>query len=106
MVVIYEVNVTAQSEIVDDYGAWLDAHIDEIMEIEGFISAQWMVREEDGAGGRWTILYTLRDREALSNYQEDHAKRLIGEGLDRFGGKFEASRRIMAQRKRFDGKNP
>ena len=106
MVVVYEVNLTVQPEIVEDYGSWLEKHIHEIMKIDGFISAQWMVREEDGDGGRWTILYTLRDRDALENYQANHAKRLIGEGLDRFGGKFEASRRIMQEKKAFEATGP
>ena len=44
---IYEVNVRVLKEIADDYEKWLDEHIKQILQIGGFLSAEWFVVEED-----------------------------------------------------------
>jgi len=105
MVVVYEVNLVVQKEIENNYAQWLDHHIEEIMEIDGFLSAKWMDLEEKGDDLRWTIIYILRDRKALTEYQEVHAPRLMSEGLRKFENKFEANRRVMVERKSYAGKS-
>ena len=46
--VIYEVNLTVDAEIADDYAAWLGPHIKEILEVDGFLSVEWFeVETED-----------------------------------------------------------
>ncbi|MDP6364044.1 MAG: DUF4286 family protein [Candidatus Poseidoniia archaeon] len=107
--IIYEVNLTVDPDIADEYAAWLKPHIAHILEIDGFLGAEWFERDAaaDGAtsrGGdkvRWTIQYRLRDRVALEAYQRDHAPTLIHEGQARFGGRFRASRRVLEPMKIF-----
>jgi len=101
-VIVYEVNVDVAPDIAEDYGAWLHAHIAEILALPGFTGATRYRREDpasesDAAGPmlRWTIHYRLRDRAALSDYLREHAPRLRAEGVARFGQRFTATRRVL-----------
>jgi len=101
-VIVYEVNVDVAPDIAEDYGAWLHAHIAEILALPGFTGATRYrrddpARESDAAAPtlRWTIHYRLRDRVALDDYLREHASRLRAEGLARFGNQFTATRRVL-----------
>lgn len=92
----YEVNLSVDSEVADDYAAWLGPHIKEILEIDGFLSAEWFEVEGEEAGKmRWCIQYRVQNRTALETYFIEHAERMRGDGLERFGGRFTAERRIL-----------
>ena len=96
--VVYEVNLTVRQEVAAEYCDWLKHHIVEMMKIDGFLSYTWMEREEEGTeegDALWTVQYLLSSREALEKYFQDHATVMRKEGIDKFGGKFEASRRIL-----------
>ena len=96
--VIYEVNLTVDAEIADDYAAWLGPHIKEILNLDGFLSAEWFeVETEDEEHVRWCVQYRVKDRTALETYFVEHADRLRGDGLERFGGRFTAERRILSR---------
>lgn len=100
--VIYEVNLAVDRAIADAYAAWLTPHIDEILALDGFVSAEWWdvepAPETSGDRVRWCVQYRLRDRAALQAYFDEHAARLRGDGLDRFAGRFAATRRVLAER--------
>jgi quinol monooxygenase YgiN len=101
--IIYEVNLTVDPDIADEYAAWLRPHIAHILEIDGFLGAEWLDRDTADENGdsekvRWSIQYRLRDRAALEAYQRDHAPPLIREGQVRFGGHFTTTRRVLALR--------
>ena len=101
--VLYEVNLAIDREIAAAYAAWLGSHIDEILMLDGFVSAEWWRVEPPEAAGagdrvRWCVQYQLRDRAALQAYFDEHAERLRGDGLTRFAGRFEASRRVLVER--------
>ena len=92
--IVYEVRIVLDPAIADEYRAWLEAHIREILAIPGFSGAELLA--EDGDDGRpvWTTRYHLAGRAALERYLREHAPRLRAEGLARFGGRFEATRRV------------
>ncbi len=93
---IYEVNLTVDAEVADDYAAWLGPHIKEILEIDGFLSAEWFdVESDDAARVRWCVQYRVASRTALETYFIEHAERMRGDGLKRFAGRFSAERRIL-----------
>lgn len=95
---IYEVNLDLDAAICDEYLTWLDAHMREICALPGFTGAQLFVVDEPAAtSGRVSLCvhYTLRDQAALDAYLRDHAPRLRADGIARFGGRFNASRRVM-----------
>ena len=43
----------------------------------------------------WTIHYQLSDREAYDSYIDNHAEEMRTDGLERFGGQFQANRRLL-----------
>jgi len=101
--IIYEVNLTVDPDVADEYAAWLRPHIAHILEIDGILGAEWLDRDTvDSEKVHWTIQYRLRDRAALEAYQRDHAPTLIREGQARFGGRFRASRRVLEPMKIFN----
>ena len=99
--VVYEVNLAVDADVAGAYAAWLGPHIDEVLAVPGFVSAEWWAVEADPAappaGGRvrWCVQYRVESRAALQAYVDEHAERLRGDGLSRFGGRFEASRRVL-----------
>ena len=103
MSVIYEVNLRVDGDIADEYAAWLERHMTEMLTFEGFESATWLEREPhmEGASGDvelWTIQYSVRTRADLERYLVEGAARMRGDGLERFSGRFEASRRVLLSR--------
>ena len=116
--VIYEVNLTVEPEQVNEYSAWLEEHIREMLALDGFESAAWYARagDDQNAGGsaevpspdripegrrHWTIHYHLHSRDALERYFDEDAERMRSEGTGRFDGQFTAERRILESRKVF-----
>ena len=103
MSVIYEVNLSVERDIAEAYAAWLKPHMAQMLEFEGFESATWLEREPEmegaqGARELWTIRYRVRTREDLERYLVEGAARMRGDGLERFSGRFEASRRVLRER--------
>ena len=100
--IVYEVNLTVDREIADDYANWLGPHIEEMLALPGFESAEWLedvdYDEEEGAAPRWSVRYRLRSHDDLARYYEEHAERMRADGLDRFGTKFKATRRVLRVR--------
>ena len=107
--VVYEVNLAVDADVADAYAAWLGPHIDEVLAVPGFVSAEWWDVEatpppDDATGSaapprvRWSVQYRVESREALQTYFDRHAERLRGDGAGRFGGRFEASRRVLVER--------
>jgi hypothetical protein len=97
--VVYEVNLDLDATIRDDYLAWLDAHVAEICALPGFTGAQvFEVAEPPAAPGRTRLCvqYRLHGQADLDRYLSEHAPRLRAEGQARFGGRFAASRRVLA----------
>jgi heme-degrading monooxygenase HmoA len=100
---LYEVNLSVDADAADAYEAWLEAHIAEIVAIDGFTGASWLEVMEAAEGRReYVVQYRLRDREALESYFQHHAERLRRDGVERFGGRFSASRRVMHLRRAFE----
>lgn len=101
--VIYEVNLDVDNAVAEEFALWLPGHINELLCINGFISAVWL-QEEGGAPGRvgWTVHYRLSDRESLEAYFRDHADRMRHDGLTRFPGGFKAHRRIFELQEEFN----
>jgi hypothetical protein len=93
-VIVYEVRIVLDPAIADAYRAWLEAHIREILAIPGFNRAELLAEDDEGGHPVWTTRYHLEHREALERYLRDHAPRLRAEGVARFGGRFEATRRV------------
>lgn len=92
--IVYEVRIVLDPAIAAAYRAWLEAHIREILAIPGFSGAELLAEDDEGGRPVWTTRYHLDGREALARYLRGHAPRLRAEGVARFGGRFEATRRV------------
>ena len=96
--VVYEVNLAVQPAVVDEFRAWLHRHVDEMLDIDGFVGAD--IREQTEprhpeAAVTWSVRYYLESDAALDVYLREHAERMRADGMQRFGGRFTASRRIF-----------
>ena len=106
--IVYEVNLRVAPSVLPAYRAWLTAHIDELLRLDGFVAATVFADETDDSEGdlaglddadRWPRLvvhYTLTDRAALDRYFATDAPRMRADGVARFGDRFMATRRILA----------
>lgn len=97
--VVYEVNLDLDAAIRDDYLAWLAPHVAEILALPGFTGAQvFEVADPAAAPGRASLCvqYRLAGQADLDRYLAEQAPRLRAEGMARFGGRFSASRRVLA----------
>ena len=98
MSTVYEVNIDLDAAIAAEYRGWLREHVAQILALPGFIDAQvFDVAEPTPAAGRVAqrVQYRLRDAAALQDYFDQHAARLRGDGVARFGDNFRATRRVL-----------
>jgi len=97
-VIVYEVNLAIDASAADAYGAWLAEHVGEMLALPGFERAEWfeaVTPDPPDGRQRWVVQYRLASEAALDAYLRDHAPRMRADGLARFGGRFEASRRVL-----------
>ena len=98
---IYEVNLKVDAEIIDQYMPWMHRHLEEMVEIPGFSAASLFERrpEEEDEPGEGVVLltahYVVEDEAAMQAYLEGPASRMRQDGIDRFGGRFTATRRFL-----------
>jgi hypothetical protein len=98
MTVIYEVNLSVDREIADEYRLWLMAHVQEMLALPGFTAARIMEVADATTNADEVVLctqYELVGQEALDDYLRVHAVRMRAEGAARFGDRFRASRRVL-----------
>ncbi len=98
MVAIYEVNLEITGDVAAEFVEWLPHHVAEVLALPGFIDA--VIAREEMAGAdikAWNVRYRLDNRKALDRYLDQHAERMRADGLQRFGDRMRASRRIMTE---------
>lgn len=95
--VVYEVTLDVDAAIANEYRAWLNRHTAELLALPGFLDARILDVLEPSSPGRvgLCVQYMLRDRDAYDAYVRDHAERVRGDGIARFGGRFGATRRLL-----------
>jgi hypothetical protein len=97
--VTYEVRLEVDEAIAAEVDAWLPGHVNEILKLPGFTSAQVYddaplpVPADDKV--RRTVRYELASRDALTAYLRDHAARMREDGVKRFGERMRATRRVL-----------
>jgi hypothetical protein len=95
--IVYEVTLRVQADIAAQYREWLSAHVQEMLQIDGFVDAvieQQLDPIQEGFE-IWCTRYQLRNQADLDNYLSQHAPRMRADGLQRFGDTFSASRRVL-----------
>ena len=100
--VLYEVNMEADAAIEAPFDTWLRDHIADLLQFDGFRSAE-ILEDRTGPPGRVRriVQYRLRDQATLDAYLRDHAPRMRAQGIAKFGERFSAERRVLAHREEF-----
>lgn len=94
----YEVELEVDEQVAPAFQDWLAEHVADMLALPGFVSATcWRVLDPAPAPGRSALCvrYALVDQAALANYLDGAAARMRAEGLARFGGRFQARRRVL-----------
>ena len=93
---IYEVNLKIPVDIKKEYNQWLAEHIEEMLTFDGFFKAEVYQAESNiSTEYELCVQYHLENRQTMINYEQQHATRMRGEGLFRWGSQIKASRRIL-----------
>lgn len=99
---IYEVNLTVEDSIADEYEKWFPHHIEDVIACPGFTEAKWYVRQEGRPGFKcWTTHYYVRDQASLDAYLTQHAPKLREDVKKKFGERFTATRRVLEFKRSF-----
>lgn len=96
--VFYEVNLRIDADIAAEYRAWLAGHIKQMLGVPGFVDAEVLeIVEPAPADNRVQIAvrYRVHGMAALQDYFSHRAEKMREEGLSRFGGRFQAERRVL-----------
>lgn len=96
--IVYTVELEMDAALRDEYIAWLDGHVREMLALPGFTGAEVLVRTEPPPpAGRFVVgaHYRLRDRAAFDGYIANHAARMRAAGFARFGERVRASRQVF-----------
>jgi hypothetical protein len=100
--VLYEVSLEADAEIAGPFDTWLRDHIADMLQFDGFRSAEILDDPAAPPGRiRRVVQYRLRDALALDDYLTHHAPRMRAQGVARFGERFTAERRALPHREEF-----
>ncbi|MDN5863932.1 MAG: DUF4286 family protein [Gammaproteobacteria bacterium] len=98
MTTLYEVTLKFDAAIAEEYDVWLEQHVEEMLALPGFVSAEISTIEEGDLSanevGR-VVHYRLEDRAAFDAYLRNHAAGMRDEGIQRFGDRARASRRLL-----------
>jgi hypothetical protein len=100
--VIYEVNLEADAAIEASFDTWLRDHIADMLQLPGFLGAE-ILDERTAPSGRVRriVQYRLADQASLDKYLAIHAPQMRARGVERFGNRFTAERRVLAHREDF-----
>lgn len=101
--ILYEVNVRVEATIADAYRDWLDMHVAEMLEIEGFVRGAIYEDEAPEGYRAFVAHYHVRNRAALDRYLAEDAPRMRADGTRRFGDKMAATRRVLPLHRSFGG---
>lgn len=96
--IVYEVNVEVDAALADDYRAWMDVHVREMVSLPGFIGAHihnLLAPAPEAGLQAMCVVFYLRDAAALDAYLREHAQRFRASSTDRFGNRFRTMRRVM-----------
>jgi Protein of unknown function (DUF3667)/Domain of unknown function (DUF4286) len=100
--VIYEVNLEADAAIEAAFDTWLRDHIADMLQLPGFRAAEILDDQSAPSGRiRRTVQYRLADQASLDAYLAVHAPRMRARGIELFGDRYTAQRRVLAHREDF-----
>ena len=95
--IIYEVNLSVNNLIYDDYIKWLKSHISKILAYKGFCKHHlYTVSSTDLNQRKLCVHYYINSLEDLDYYLKNYSEEIRLDGLNLFGDNFTASRRVLS----------
>ena len=71
---IYEVTLTIEREIIDSFDGWLANHVEQMLALPGFVSANVFALDDDEDGNAQRVTqYILESEGDLDSYLADKA---------------------------------
>lgn len=91
---IYNVTVSVDKSIQEEWLAWIKVHIPEVLATGKFTNARLtqVLVDEDQGGITYAIQYTAKSKEDLEAYYREDAPKLRQDGVNRFKDKSLAFR--------------
>lgn len=99
MSLIYEINISIDSAIKNEFNSWLVGHMIEVNKMGCFEGYERYHLKDNNC--EIIIHYFAKDLAMLNNYLENQAPLLREEAIRKFGDKFKAVRRILCQNYHF-----
>lgn len=97
--IIYNVTCNVDSEIVEDWLAWMkETHIPDVLQTDFFIKAtiNRILSEEDNQY-TYAIMYYCVNFQALKDYQKTCSNRLQDDHFKRYGNKVLSFRTVLRE---------
>ena len=97
IMVIYEVNLDIDEAIYPEFILWLNSHIEEMLQLPGFMQASLLKQNSDEISGKVkvTVQYQLVDQDDLQRYFDEFAPKMREAGIQRFKDQFSTTRRTF-----------
>ena len=92
---LYEVNIRVHASIADAYRDWLEHHVGEMLQFDGFEQAEVFEDAAEEGARVFVAHYHVRSQAALDRYLKEDAPRMRAEGTQRFGDQMTATRRVL-----------
>ena len=95
--ITYEVDITVNNSIIDDYISWLVPHVQDMLAMDGFVGATWSKEVRTAAVDKSILVvnYQVENIDKLDNYFEHHAASMRNAIPEKFMGKFTIIRRVL-----------
>lgn len=98
--IIYEVNLSVDNEIIEEYTNWLKQHISQMLLFKGFCKAELakeILIDDNNSQHKITVRYYLESMQDLTEYLNQHAAQMREEGIKLFGKRYSAVRRVFSE---------
>ncbi|MBI45707.1 MAG: hypothetical protein CMG66_06065 [Candidatus Marinimicrobia bacterium] len=95
--IVYEVNLSVNGSIYDEYRKWLKNHIEKMLTFKGFYKYKMYTVSSDCLNQKEICIhYYIESLEDLEYYFDNYAEKMRLEGIELFKNNFSASRRILS----------
>ena len=93
---IYEVAISVDREIIDNFDTWLAQHIDAMSQLPGIYRTEVFEQEDDDEGrARRIAQFFFVDDSGLEQYLAEQAAADRQSAVDRFNDRFAVSSRVL-----------
>jgi len=88
---VYEVDIKIQAELEQRYYIWLKEHVEQMLEVKGFLFAEIFKNE------KILVRYMIDNESSYKNYINSEAKKMRASVPSEFVGQVEITRRDYEQ---------